>query len=1355
MKPFLDVRDDKVEYSIDGTGQQMTAPSAKHLPEHRDRVTMAPAIYVAPADSTAAATRQAPLDTICIVEEVKVDMESPAEIRTILNAGPRPGVLILSGFYLDEMPRLDAEREISPASLREAREADLAMYLMSLANGYSEWGRWRYLVIRPREGEARGAAPVSALTNDRLQQIVSRYCAPLVPCYYREGRVEGERIGMIVINDSPLKPFRFARDVAYETFVAAENRWQRETAYRQGEAWIRDNGGFRLATASEITQIKLDAALVSPHVVDQAPLAPLPGTELRIKIGALTAPSAPMATACPPTAATFVPPASFGQLVQALREERLLVFCGAAGAGKRTLARAVAQALAEQVAALPTHCIHDLDAAQALTLLAASEPCILVVEDAVATLTNAELARWQEAARKSGSYLVLTVHPSAAEVPEAHTALVSFRPDYPYGEEELATLLAQRMNEALPALQARGHFADQNAVSLADQLAGRSLRWIATQLGTPGAVTRFASSAQQSWLGDDQALLRLTSQAADLEGEISQWFESLTEAERYFALTAALLGKLPVAEFWRCYEALVHEAWREREPQLATVPGLNERLARHIGDDNSFTSVQRDIVLRLAQQRFHRALIWALPQLQRWVGEHGDDQTAAWAETRTLLANVVGQLATRDWDAVLPTWQAWAADQHDMVREAASRSIARAATTCPDRAHALLEEWARNKPLEAGWVPPRRAYRVRATAALAAGEMGRQLDVLTLERRVLPLLWMLAHDAEPRVRGAVADAARVIGPLRFADLAGLLGYLAADPSKAVRARVAQALREMARVPTATVVEILNSWLEEEGSASATRHRTALLALMALSQQHESAFTALTSLLQGTETTDRVRTLFTEIAAESSGATQALAPLLTRMADACERSAQEVALDTALKLARIPREREDVQALVASWQLSGSPRLVETAAQWTTEWRRMVAREPALMMPALSETETAAEEVADLAESVDTTGPAQPPRVGPQTAPPATVIQPGPRRWSRQAAMGRGDTGRAALWQRVLRAANALALAALLWIALDRFPYYSREWLPVILVVIAGLTYVQSGLGVAAALIAALPALFYHSPTLAVGVLAFGLVLLVAANFPHSPGEGSGLRLEEGLIIFVFPLLLLTPLTMMLPFILGWILRRRGTFVVFWGILLAILVGLAFGRPVIGSFFATGALTTESAIASREPPAAWKSLGWLARLDLYREGSSGLIALLKGLPSALTTTPFTVAQWILWCVATWLVAWAVEQGRHWSGLTTIALVAVAMIAVYRAVMPDLLEWVLPFRPTGGLTLQIIAGALVVLAAIHGPAWVRASGIFTRSKMTQSMLLWRERLVPTARDLVQRLRQRISSRGQGQV
>ncbi len=1281
-------------------------------------------------------------------------MESPAEIRTILNAGPRPGVLILSGIHLDEVPRLEAEREILPASLREAREADLAMHLMSLANGYSEWGRWRYLVIKPRESEARGASARAGLTNDRLQQIVSRYCLPAVPCYYREGRVEGEHIGMIVINDSSLKPFRFARDVAYEAFVAAESRWQREVAYRQGEVWIRDDGDSRLATASEITQIKLDAALVPPYTTDQAPLAPLPSTEPRVEIAALTVPSAPVAAMCPPIARSFVSPTSFDQLVQTLREERLVVLYGAAGVGKRTLAQAVAHELAAQTSGLPTLCAQALDAVQVLTLLAAPEPCILVVEDANATLTEPELTRWQEAARKSGSYLVLTARPAAEKMAEAHPSLVSFRRGYPYGEDELATLLAQSINEALPAFQAHGHFADQKAVSPADQLAGRSLRWIAAQLGTPGGVTRFAALAQQSWLDNDRGLLRLMSQAGDLENEIGQWFEGLTEAERYFALTAALLGRLPAADFWRCYEALMNEAWREREPQLGIVPGLNDRLARYIGDDNSFaSSVQRDIILRLAEQRLHRALVWALPHLQRWVVEHGNDASAAWQETHALLADVVGRLATRDWGAVLPVWQVWAADQHIAARNAASRSIACAGITCPDRALALLEEWARNRPLEVGWVPPRRAYRVRATAALAAGEMGRQLDVPTLERTVLPLLWTLARDGEARVRGAVADAARALGPLRFADVAGLLGHLAADPSRAVRTHVAGALFEMARVPTATVAEILTSWLEERDGASSARHWTALLTLMALGQQHESAFASLTSLLQGAETADRVRKLFAAILAESSGATQALAPLLTQLAEAREHAAQEVALESALQLARMPQERDNVQALVAQWQASESPQLVETAAQWTTEWRRMVAREPALLTSALPAAETTAEEAADLTESVDTIEPVQPPRLGAQAASPRTVIQPGPRIWSRQTGMGRSDAGRTALWRRMLRAINALALAALVWIALDRFPYYSREWLPIILVVIAGLTHTQSGLGIAAALVTALPALLYHSPTLAITVLAFGLALFVAANIFHSSSdERSGLHLEEGLIIFAFPLLLQTPLAVMLPFVLGWILRRRGAFVIFWGILLTILVGLAFGQSVIGSFFATGALTTESVVVSREPPDVWQSLDWLARLSLYREGATGLVALLKELPAALTATPFPVAQWLLWCVATWLVGWAVEQGCHWSGLAMIALVAAAMIVIYHLVVPDWLGWTLPFRPTGALTLQILVGALVVLAAIRGPALVRSSDLLRRSTLKRFLSLWREQLAPAARDVVQRARQRASGKSQ---
>ena len=123
------------------------------------------------------------------------------------------------------------------------------------------------------------------------------------------------------------------------------------------------------------------------------------------------------------------------------------------------------------------------------------------------------------------------------------------------------------------------------------------------------------------------------------------------------------------------------------------------------------------------------------------------------------------------------------------------------------------------------------------------------------------------------------------------------------------------------------------------------------------------------------------------------------------------------------------------------------------------------------------------------------------------------------------------------------------------------------------------------------------------------------------------------------------------------------------------------------------------------------------------------------------------------SWAL--AATWLVGWAVEQGRQWSGLIAIALVAAAMIAIYHAVVPDLLGWALPFRPTGALTLQILVGALIVLAAIHGPALVRSSGILRRGDPGRTLSLWRERLALVARDLVQRMRERIAGEDRGQT
>jgi hypothetical protein len=797
---------------------------------------------------------------------------------------------------------------------------------------------------------------------------------------------------------------------------------------------------------------------------------------------------------------------------------------------------------------------------------------------------------------------------------------------------------------------------------------------------------------------------------ANLQQEVAEWFWELEESERHFALAVCLFGRLPAEDFWRLYERTVAESWRIRQPGLQIVPGLNARLARYLDVALTFKDRRcRNIILAEALRRYSRPLIWALPQIQQLVIELGDGSAEADRDTIDILSQVVGALALLEWDTALSLLREWAIQRAESTRLAAARALGVTASKSDARFSAavkLAEDWLRNEPLESGQIAPRHAYRLRWTAAATLGTLASSANKAAFRSEIVPLLWMAVQDTHPRVREAVALAIHLAGAESLPESAGLLGELAAEPSTRAQGRIAAALANLA-IKEGALREILLFWAKESESMEAgdwPRSQSAWLALILLAAQDATAWQSLlTPALQSEQTLSLFTELLSQLCLAPSARLQPLQPLLEQLA-ASEERFQALAAEALLALAQHPGQRGAVQGLINCWRASDVPELVQTAAHWQARWPEIEANASEIeeeQIPGTLE-ETLADE--------ETTAPLLHRRA--EMAAIKAQVTRGPRRWVRQAEplSPPPSSTRTDLVAILKKLPPALGLVVLAYVVFSGFRYYSAQWFPILLLAVFLAGLLRPTLGAALVwLISSLP-LLYYAPALLIALVAFGLFLLLITAL-----LGQALSLEETLVIFGTPVLLLTPLAMAWPFLVAWLWRKRGAYLLFWGALLALLTA-----PILGQSY-LGVSQIQGLILKQSPPAQWQALGWLANLDVYKSGILGFWQILKQLYVSFTLSPLPLVQIALWCLVCWLVGWAVEQADWLSGAILIACVALGLIASYVFVLPDILGWALPFKIDGGMILQILGGALVVGAASYG--WPLA-----RPRITEGWRSW---------------------------
>ena len=1227
-------------------------------------------------------------------------MGSLDELREILSAGQRPGTVFLPTLFLDDTPRLEAEQGIVSSDLRRAREADLAMHIMALANGYSLWGPRRYLVLGVQADGEMADLPSDILDNGRLQAIVRRFCVPQVVCYYQEHRIRGHRIGMITISDSAEKPYAFSSDVTYR------QGGEVEFPYRTGQVWLQKGQAPELASPDEVPQIQLDAALVLPAAGADA-LTPVARQDLVVDLSAFDEP--PLLNRCQvdSLAEGMVAPSGCDGLRGSLREGRVLVICGPAGLGKGTMGDHLARELALEAPERPVfHARRNAAPAPLVSALCEIRASIVVARNVLPEDMQGCLPDVQQALGRNDSFLVLT---SQAPVSEWRAGgdlgdcLIDFQAIACYTETELLDILRARLAGSLGALQP---IASDDAAADSSGEAENGLKrtlQIARASVSPGAMARLADRHDAGQVVDSSWVAEAIPQVANLRAMVQEWYWGLEYHERYFLLAVCLLDGLPRWTFWRWYERLVAESWRPYEPALRSIPGINARLVPIVGPDLCFRFPgSAEIILDEAISRYPRPLVWALPLLGEAAQALAKESPAGGDQAMAAISGVVGRLAAAGTSEAVAVLQRWAVLRYPALQLAVVEALAAAARSPQGRraALALLAGWARNVALEEGWAAPRFAYRVRLVAALALGRISWYMDAADCSIQVFPLLWDLAKDTDPRVRIAVARAAKSAGGLRLPEMAGLLGYLANDPSKGVRSHVASGLLSMMVLHSQSVSDILQSWVAEVGTR---RGWTGRLTFLLRCGRSVSACEALAQFAEESEGSDTLAAIVQEVCLAKGGAVAFLGPLLRRLADHREASLRGLAVAGLIALARSPVAQPEVKALVQQWQGSPSRRLVETAARWQAEWNELgdAGHGPPAEQAAGPDLFSALE---DQDDSDGFEAAAQ------VALPAASTGRPrGPQRWRRQAPSP--EEQRQQRQARVLDALRRLAIAGgialLAWVILRRFPYYGAQWTPILLLALLVVGYPRPGVSLALAGIVSLLPILYHSPTLAGALLIFCALLMAAGG-----ALGGSRVLEMRLLILGFPVLVGTPLALLLPFLAGWAFRKRSAWLVFWGILLTMIVGSVFGQTVVGDHFGMGVAHEVPWILDRPAPETWRSFGWLLDISSYREGMEGLLGVATSLVDAFTETPFPLVQLGLWCGVAWLVGWAADQAERKFGLGVIASAGLLMLAAYQFILPQVLGWQLPFAVGTALSFRVVAGAIIVMAGLYGWPWARS-------------------------------------------
>lgn len=145
--------------------------------------------------------------------------------------------------------------------------ADFLHHILSLANSP---GNTAYLIIGVQDETKKiiGLRNNHGLKEERIQQLVRRYCSPPISFSFNIISMDGEQIGVVAIPPSSLKPHSFSEDIAGRIILSdgKEKHWKfpREKIYlRRGS--ITDEAVFE-----EIELMKFEAIKIRDGVIDRS-----------------------------------------------------------------------------------------------------------------------------------------------------------------------------------------------------------------------------------------------------------------------------------------------------------------------------------------------------------------------------------------------------------------------------------------------------------------------------------------------------------------------------------------------------------------------------------------------------------------------------------------------------------------------------------------------------------------------------------------------------------------------------------------------------------------------------------------------------------------------------------------------------------------------------------------------------------------------------------------------------------------------------------------------------------------------------------------------------------------------------
>jgi len=510
------------------------------------------------------------------------------------------------------------------------------------------------------------------------------------------------------------------------------------------------------------------------------------------------------------TAARYVAPRNYQVLRDTLLRCHMLILTGPPGIGKLSTGLALARELNDGGEKWPVNLLRPDASSQ---MVGKMEGRVLVWPNpfGLSTFAPPPLADRADTLERllERNYLILTTTAPLREMALCTTTLGLWpavaeasatlsREDY--SDEDMAEILDRHADLALR----QGTITPRQRDLLA--AAQRRLE-LAPFFNSPLAMRLFveyklaALDPTIPWSTRDLQLMAAETQG--IRQLFTQWFASLDPVTRVFLTVLTWLAERPQAEVWETYAALTRQLQTLWPDLPIASTGLLTRSSHFCVSGRERPrfkhSSYHELVREVAAEVGREYTLQCLGELEQAVMAAAADESRQ-DEVPLNAGLLLGELAVSEWERIVPSLERLAASHSPQVKWAVARGLAHAAQKRPALLHSeigLLQQWA-------GGAEPE----LRLAALEAARLMGRL--ALTDTK---PILEQLATDADPAVRTGLVDVATELAPAGWDEALSLLRRLGDDAEEPIREAVASRLIRLARWRRRAVLVTLLDWAQ--------------------------------------------------------------------------------------------------------------------------------------------------------------------------------------------------------------------------------------------------------------------------------------------------------------------------------------------------------------------------------------------------------------------------------------------------------------------------------------------------------------------------------------------------------------